>query len=395
MARWFHKSSEAKGYGAIVRTVVALCLASQTPVALGFEKSEAADSATSATDAVLASSGLAGLASIESAVQEMAAMKWSSGSNVAVAQGDSSSTGGGNGAKKDGATGEAGPKNSFLPPGALEAARAASMSDNGGSSAGNGGGAAASKDAAVSSSPSSATSSSTTSTSSSSFSKSPSLTMPSSDADRLKRMSDRINGSLGTLAGTVKDAQDRNKTPLNPTGKDKKMNEGGSPLDRDAASKSKFGAQGDLSLNTIADNRTKEDDPFEEFLKDQKKKQQANKDKEKSKEEKEKEEKERQELEQKMTELANKPPPYTLQDYYDFRDLIAKKNKALGDAADGQPEFAKKASEIFDQFSSRDGDEAKKSAFRDFVENNRDRELFQNPIIVDPNLDTHRAGVSH
>lgn len=389
MMRWWNQSSETKGAGAVVRALVALCLVSPTSAAWAYEKSESSDAANPSA-ILLSSSGLAGLASLESAVKEMASMPWTRGSNVATAapetpKGEAAAT-----AKAEGGAGSDGstaiPKNSLLPANALAAARASGDGSSTGSSGAQ----------QASTSPSSTPSSgSTGSTSSSVGSKGLSLSMPASEADKLRRMSDRINGSIGTLAGTVKDAQDRNKNALNPSGKDKKMNEGGSPIDRDAASKAKFGATGDLSLNTIADNRAKEDDPFEEFLKDQKKKQQANKEKEKSKEEKEKEEKERKELEQKMTELANKPPPFTLQDYYDFRDLIAKKNKAMGDLADNQPDFAKKAQTIFDEFSSRDGDESKKNAFREFVENSRERELFQNPIIVDPIPGTHRVGASH
>ncbi len=393
MARWFHMTSEAKAKGAVLRVVAAICLWNLVAThATAFEKSESTDVSDPA-ELALSSSGLAGLASIQSAVQEVAAMKWNGTSNTAVSETEAAAQAAqaAAAAKKDSAAGADGetPKNSFLPPGALNIIR----SNGGTEGTTTQGSEAAAKEASTTAVP--ASSSSSTSTSSpGSASNRLSLNMPNSEADRLRRMSDRINGSMGTMGGVVKDAQDRNKTVLNPSGQDKKMNEGGTPIDRDAASKSKFGASGDLSLNSIADNRTKEDDPFEQFLKDQKKKQ-AGKDKEKSEEEKKKEEKERKELTEKITELANKPPPFTLQDYYDFRDLIAKKNKALGDVTDEQPEFAKKAQTIFDEFSSRDGDEAKKSAFRSFVEESRERELFQNPIIVDPNTDTHRVGASH
>jgi hypothetical protein len=376
-----------------IRAIAALFLASLAPNALAYEQTES-DRKTEGFR--LVSSGLAVLAAIESTVQEVASMDWKSGSNEAMPTGQSGAT----------ATAEATPKaataekkganvsidgSPTLPSGTtstLDVTRNASV--GGGERAAMSEGSTASGGAASLGSPTTASSTG----SSGATPRTPSLTMPASEADRLRNRSNSINGSLGTIGNWVKDAQDRNRTPLNPTGQDKKWNEGGTPIDRDAASKAKFGAKGDLSLNTIADNREKEPDPFEEFLKEQRKKQ-GNREKEKSEEEKKKEEQERQELEQKMTELANKPPPFTLQDYYDFRDLIAKKNKMLGPLAENQPEFAKKAQIIFDEFQSRDGDESKKQAFRDFVENSRESDRFQNPIIVDPIRDTHREGVSH
>jgi hypothetical protein len=372
--------------------VAALCLASLAPAALAYEQTES-DRKTEGSG--LVSGGLAVLAAIESTVQEVASMDWKSGTNVAVPTGQSGASATAEAAQKAAPAEGKGANvsidgSSKLPSGstgALDATRVASV---GGGDRADVSGATAGGGAASLGSPT--TSSSTGSGGASS--RTPSLTMPASEADRLRKMSNSINGSLGTMGGLVKDAQDRNRNPQNPTGQDKKSNEGGTPIDRDAASKAKFGAKGDLSLNTIADNREKEPDPFEEFLKEQRKKQ-GNREKEKTEEEKKKEEQERKELEQKMTELANKPPPFTLQDYYDFRDLIAKKNKALGPLAENQPEFAKKAQTIFDEFQSRDGDEARKRAFRDFVENSRESERFQNPIIVDPIPDTHRAGVSH
>ncbi len=207
-----------------------------------------------------------------------------------------------------------------------------------------------------------------------------------------QRRQNAINRSMGTMAGAVAQAQQRNQPPPGSQDEKKKPNTDPSPNDPNAGM-AKFGQANDLTMGNIAQNRADKDSDKDKADKDKDKdKDKNNKDKNKDKDKKKEEEK--QKLQKELDDIVQRDP-FKFEDYEKLRDLFAKQGDQAGDAIKDNPKLSAIKDKIVNEFAPRDASPSSaKDPLLTFLKKEKE-DAFQNPILADPNAIRHQGEQNH